>query len=460
MNPLLVFFNFCAANSISEFTIGYLLFGSIVTSAFRKDISMAVRRLSWGGQSLKDLRSHRYIRGTIGSGKSTLLYNLFLKECLKYGAAIISTHGLKDLLPYIQQPERVHLISPATERPCGINLLERYTNDETERLLIADQVVGLLSKLDEQAWGANIEELVYNATLAILEAQDTCQDYQGATLYNVYEFLQNERYREEVLFHIKTSTVIDAFVNFRPTSMESAVRRMRRLIGNPLLIAALAHPEPINLQELIKNEEILVADLGNELGPLTASLIAEVLMSKLFLISTTRSNKDRHFFCYFDEFQTYSNRYVNKFVEEGRKRNMPIVLAHQRAGQLTKDQQEAVALCGSWYIFRVTPDDARQLARAYPEKQYKWQRFTQLPLYRVIYKEQLGRSIAYGVRNTKTLPFKAKKEQEIWAANSQGPTREEIVKLVAERAKVKREVRVWQKEGSLSQLEIKPSFDF
>lgn len=460
MNPLVFLFNLCARYGVSEFTVGYILFGSIVTSAFRKEINMTVRRWKFGGPSQRDLCCHRYIRGTIGAGKSTLLYNLFLQESKQHGAAIISTHGLQDLLPYIQQPERVHLISPLSARPRGINVLERYTNDETERLLIADQVVSILSKLDEQAWGANIEELIYNATLAILEAQDTCPDYKGATLYHVYELLQNELYRESVLRHIKTSTVLDAFTSFRPVSMEAAVRRMRRLIGNPLLIAALAHPDGINLQEVIDKGEILVADLGNELGPVTASLIAEVLMSKLFLISTTRSTKDSYFHCYFDEFQTYSNRHINKFVEEGRKRNMPIVLAHQRAGQLSKDQQEAVALCGSWYIFRVTPDDARQLARAYPEKKFTWQRFTQLPLYKVIYREQLGRSIAYGIRQTKTLPWKVNREQEVWEKNSQGPTREEIVQAVEEKVKVKQEVRVWQKNESHSPSEIKPSFDF
>lgn len=462
-------------------TMGYQLFGGIMLMAFGKDIYRAVFGL--GEQSIHDKCVHRLLQGDTGTGKTTLLYNLIIKETKTHGGAFISTHGVKSLLSYFapDQVPRVRVISPGRQRPVGINLLHRYQQKaeseavrELERSTIADQVVSLFAKINSKSWGEVMEELVRQSILAILEAQDAGAEWlQQATLWDVYRFMYDGGFREETLDLVETTVIKDTFAQFNEASMQAAIRRMRRMLASSVLVATLSQPNGLDLKEIVDNGEILVVDVDqDEIGHETAQFIAEVIMSKFYLVAQTRKDSDftKAFFLYYDEFQTYCNRSIAQYVSECRKRRMPITLANQYSDQLTDYMQRAVELCNTHYYFRLTLNDAKRATQAFPESEgqkfrladllwlgskgprketgkFNFQRFNQLPDYRVIYREKRGRKHIYGVRRTRPMPRRYNLADEIWALNDTGPTRAEIIQAVE---KQRRKVASWTNEPSVS----------
>lgn len=389
-------------------------------------------------QTDEDQSAGLYVCGVPGTGKTTALYNRFIFKTLHGdGGLYVSTHGAWDLLNFIHPTnvKRAWVISPSKRRGIGINLMQRYTDTPAERILIADHVTSLFKRLYERSWGDNIEDLIYGACVAVLEASEDFSEQ--ATIYDVYRFLQNPLEQAHVLKRVRNQVIRDAFENPVESSLLAAVRKLRRPLANESILAVLADPQGLSLKDVMERREILVADLDQgEIGEGTARFIAEVLMSRMQNLSLARPvSKDQPLFhCVFDEFQTYANSSIASMIEENRKRRVPTVLAHQRSGQLSQNLQDAVKLCGSWWLFRLTPEDARSLVKAFPDT-VEWQELALLPNYQAVVKQQEGGYPRFRRWNMPPEPKRWGCHKAIWE-RSAGRPYEEIIEQVVKGPRV------------------------
>lgn len=383
-------------------------------------------------QTLRDLATHAHVVGAIGAGKSTFLANRLVEMAGRgHGVCYITPHGAGEVLAVIPEHrvQDVIYLDPASDRPLGLNMLKLYTASSVERHVVADQTVGLFAVLFERSMGDNIIDRLYGGTLAVLDA------LEAPTFYDLYRFLTDEGFRGECLERCKAPAVAEIFTKEGP-SLDRAAAKVRRSVTNEVVLAALCQRQGLDLARIVADRKILICDLDQaKLGELTSSFLAQIIVAKLQIIATARSTKAPPYHLLFDEFQRYASSSIKILVEEGRKRNMPLCLAHQRAGQLSDDMQDCLALVGSCYYFRQTAKDAKAAEDDFPKDWVKAHPglFIRLPQYHVAARELVRDVPRYHSFKTPPPPPPTGRAQEIMDASRRGPTREEIVREVVAR---------------------------
>ncbi len=300
-------------------------------------------------QTAKDLTQHRHLVGVTGSGKTTEMLWMFAQSVESgHGCFWVTTHGAHFPAQIAKDSPRL-VVLPGDR---GLNLLALEQNTEYERHLLADTTLRLIKRLIGGTIGSNMEELVYCATLAVLEAQP------NPTLEHVYQFLFDDAYRDGILSRCTQPYIEDAFVTMVKESQEAVLRRLRRTMASQIIRKALCDPNGWNVMDLVDAEMIVVCDIDKgRLGPETAETLAEAVMTKLQLALLSRKETSPVFYVYCDEFQGYTNASLVEFMDEMRKRQVCVTLAHQHLHQLPQDMMKSVQQCGSHYFFRQIADD-------------------------------------------------------------------------------------------------------
>lgn|GEM_PF-6666303 len=328
-------------------------------------------------QTPADLSRHRYVLGSIGSGKTMWLIHK-LVESLSEGICSIwvSTHGANQVYRYLPEGVDVRYIHPY--RRLGINLLRQHKHTLAERSLIAAQAITVFKRLFPTAMGEAMVELCHAACLELLErAQRTKEE---VTLWDLYCLL-----REQAPSESANPIVVDILDRREKRTQGAMLRRLSRPLANELLQRCLSAKgeNALDLSTLIDPPGYPIlylfdVDKGT-IGKENADLLCHIITSHLEVVLNARHGHERQVHLYYDEFQTYAHEGLSETVEEARKRNYCLTLAHQSRGQLPRRLAEAAELCASQYFFTLRPQDSVYAAKTVNRKEFPKETFISLP---------------------------------------------------------------------------------
>lgn len=335
------------------------------------------------GLTAKEREKHIFIIGGTGNGKTTMLeYGLIQDIKNGKGVAIVDPHGdlaesLLSSIPQERESDVVYFNPDDLSYPIGLNLLELTPDlDEEdalrERDLVTESVISIFRKIfsEDDSGGHRIEYVLRNAIHTALTVED-------ATLFTIYNLLNDPTYRNKVVVKLKNKDL----KNFWRNEMGKAggmqqvkmVAGITSKIGRFLFSASakriLEQPKStINFEEIL-NGKILICNFSKGLiGEDTSELFGIAVLAKLQLAALRRARiqqKDRiPFYLYVDEFQNFATPSFKQMLSEARKYKLFLTMAEQSTSQQDDHQMVDVILAnvGTVITFRSgNPSDEKKL---------------------------------------------------------------------------------------------------
>lgn len=329
------------------------------------------------GIKRRDRRSHMLAIGKTGTGKSTLLATLVEQDIRNgEGLALIDPHGdlVERVLASIQEVRKSDLIYfdvPDLAHPLGFNPLESVAPEK--RALAASGLLEVFKKLWAESWGPRLEHILRNALLALF-------DQPEATLADVLRLLADKDFRKTVALKISNRQVYEFWMrefegypaHFRAEVIAPIQNKVGAFLANPLLNRILTQPKSaFNLRQVMDDGKILLVNLAKgKIGEDTAALLGALLTTQMGLAALSRAevpeSERRDFYCYLDEFPTYTTLSMAAMLSELRKYRLNLVLAHQHLSQLELEVRDAIlGNVGTIISLRVGVQDAEILEKEF-----------------------------------------------------------------------------------------------
>ena len=327
---------------------------------------------------------HQYIVGGTGSGKTTMLQYQIVQDMEQgKGLAIIDPHGdmAETMLRYVP-PKRikdvVYVNPDDLDYPLGLNLLEIPPGLEgtallREKDLITESVVSVFRKLfsDDDAGGHRIEYVLRNAVQTALTQKD-------ATLFTVFDLLNNTQYRRRVIKTLADKNLASFWEQefgkaggMQKVKMTAGITaKIGRFLFSASAKRILEQPKStIDFDDIINSGKVLICNVSKgRLGEDTAELFGVTILAKLQLASLRRARmpqvQRRPFYIYVDEFQNFATTSFVQMLSESRKYGVFMIMAEQSTAQ-QRDQQTVniiLANVGTIICFRTgSPQDEQRL---------------------------------------------------------------------------------------------------
>ena len=334
---------------------------------------------------------HMYLIGQTGSGKSTAIYHVASGDIAKgRGLAVIDPHGdlAEDLLANVPESRTNDLIyfNPFDIKyPIGINLLELPTGldedeMELEKELACESVVSVFRRIFNKEDNNDAHRIEY----VLRNAIHTAFTVEDATIFTVYELLNNTNFQKKVISRLKDQNLRNFWKNefdragdYQIVKMVSGVTaKIGRLLFSPIAKRILEQPKStINFDQLLDEEKILLCNLAEgKLGEDTSQLLGTMIIAKIHQAALRRSRKaltDRKpFYLFVDEFQNFATSSFTKLMSGGRKFGLRITIAEQSTAQQSDRSTVEVILANTGVVicFRTASpvDEETMLAQFAP----------------------------------------------------------------------------------------------
>lgn len=327
---------------------------------------------------------HEYIIGGTGNGKTTMLqYQIVQDMQAGNGLAIIDPHGdmAETILMHVPK-ERVkdviYFNPDDLEYPIGLNMLELtpgLTGNELlrEKDIITESVISIFRKIfsEEDTGGHRIEYVLRNAI-------QTALTVENATLFTVFELLNNKKYRDKVKAKLEDQNLKDFWTNeigkagdMQKVKMAAGITsKIGRFLFSASARQILEQPKStIDFDDIINSGKILICNFSKGLlGDDTSELFGITVLAKLQLASLRRAriaqSERRTFYLYVDEFQNFATASFVQLLSEARKYKMFMIMAEQSTSQQKDQQMVSIILAnvGTVVCFRTgNPEDEKLL---------------------------------------------------------------------------------------------------
>ncbi len=336
------------------------------------------------GLTAKDRERHAYIIGGTGNGKTTLMLGAMIQDAHKgKGFAFIDPHGdaaetLISHIPEERVKDVIYFSPDDLGHPIGLNLLELregLTDDELlrEKDLVTEATISVFRKIfsEEDEGGHRIEYVLRNAV-------QTALTQQGATLFTVFDLLNDPRYRKQVVSKLQDKDLKNFWQNelgkagnFQRVKMAAGITaKIGRFLFSASAKRILEQPKStIDFDDIMNSGKVLVCNFSKGLlGEDTSELFGITVLAKLQMAALRRARilqEDRRpFYLYVDEFQNFATASFVQMLSEARKYRLYMTLAEQSTSQ-QKDQlmvQVILANVGTLVCFRTgNPADEKLL---------------------------------------------------------------------------------------------------
>jgi len=336
------------------------------------------------GLSEKERERHMYIIGGTGNGKTTLLQYAIVQDLQNgKGLAVIDPHGdmAETILRHIP-PERikdvVYFNPDDLGYPIGLNLLELSPGLEGNELLrekdlITESIISVFRKIfsEEDSGGHRIEYVLRNAI-------QTALTVENATLFTIFDLLNDTDYRKLVLKTLKDQNLINFWKNelgkagdMQKVKMAAGITsKIGRFLFSASAKQILEQPKStIDFDDIINSGKILICNFSKGLiGEDTSELFGITVLAKLQLASLRRARlsqaERKPFYLYVDEFQNFATQSFVQMLSESRKYKLFMTMAEQSTSQQKDQQMVSIILAnvGTVVCFRTgNPDDERAL---------------------------------------------------------------------------------------------------
>lgn len=327
---------------------------------------------------------HVYIIGGTGNGKTTMMQYAIVQDMQRgKGVAIIDPHGdmAETLLRHVP-PDRiddvVYFNPDDLAHPIGMNLLELTPGISGNELLrekdiITESVISVFRKIfsEEDTGGHRIEYVLRNTI-------QTALTIEGATLFTVFDLLNDTKYRKKILKTLEDTNLINFWKNelgkagdMQKVKMAAGITaKIGRFLFSASAKQILEQPtSTIDFDDIINSSKILICNFSKGLiGEDTSELFGITVLAKLQLASLRRARipqaTRRHFYLYVDEFQNFATASFVQMLSESRKYKLFMVMAEQSTSQQKDQQMVSIILAnvGTVICFRTgNPQDERLL---------------------------------------------------------------------------------------------------
>jgi hypothetical protein len=394
-----------------------------VEAAYRRrgDSDYIIRRFR-GGKivGIPDVLRNKavYIIGKSGTGKSTVAEMMAIQDIRQgKGVAFIDPHGdqADSLLDYIPA-ERLSQVIYFEPRhyPAILDLLDAKNDDEINEL--ASDIYNLFTRLSAGDIGPQMGTILKFALHAMIRARRKIP----VTFMNLEKFLTSENYRDQCLRQPGQSTRIRDFwhqeypaIKGRDYSAGAVLRRITDIRLSPILPTIFGDENaksgggPLNLQEIMDQQKILIVNLGG-LTEEDRRTLGTCLITKIQLVLPRRKERIP-FYLYVDELDEFASSPFQKIITKCRKFNINLTLMNQGLYQIKQDDNKrAIKSIDAKVIFRIDEDDARYLrSDIAPFESEEATRLRTIPrkLYEAFYHSPLS-----GTHLIRTFPIPAPRE--------------------------------------------------
>lgn len=318
----------------------------------------------------RDAAFHMHVMGATGSGKSTLLLNMVLDDVTAgWGTVVIDPKGalVEDILDRLPDGAegRTVVIDAEDPEPPALNALAGR-----DVHLAVDQVVGVMHRLFESAWGPRTDDVLRAACL-------TLRLHPGASLAQIPKLLTDPLYRAPLVGAVQ-DPVLRSFWRWYDSLSDGArsavigpvTNKLRAFLLRPFVRAVVGTgTTSFSLDDVLDGGVLLCRLPKGVLGDESSRLLGSLLVAQVWQAATTRARGGRWgrpCGLYLDECQNFLAMpgSLEDVLAEARAYGLGLVLAHQHLEQLPTDLAEAVsANARSKVLFRCSTKDAHRLER-------------------------------------------------------------------------------------------------
>ncbi len=320
-----------------------------------------------------------YILGLNGTGKTTLILEMITQDMQNnQGLCVLDPHGdltssILDRVPTHREEDVIVLDMLHEDRTWGLNLFS--CEDPTSQRAVArtvDQVLQAFSKLF-----GDLDRTIGVADL-LLSLTHTLVSTPGTTMTDIPRVLVDDAYRAKLVANVKNQVVRDFWAyeydtltdSAKRTLRQSTLRRIRQFLSQPTVANIVKQKtNSVNFREAMDSGKILLVQFDPQMRQETAFL-GTVVVLRLLAAALSRSDTHdqaarRPFFLYADEFQRFATDSFGDMIQEARKYNLGVIMAHQMRSQLQElGRAIAAAPLGApnLILFQVQEKDAAELA--------------------------------------------------------------------------------------------------
>lgn len=275
---------------------------------------------------------HSYYLGSTGTGKTSLIENLVIQDInAGRGLCLIDPHG--DLSKHILQlvpNHRIHDVvyfNPADPvYAFRFNFLELELPKYETNNAIMDACKTIFT-----SWSPRQYDIMQYCLLTLL-------DNEGTTFKDITRLLLRPEFREKMLQSVQDDNVREWWQSFARFSKDAAnpiSYKVNTFSTMPLISQVINQPvNCLNIFDIIDEGKILIAHLPKgPLGDEASRLLGTLLVSLIRIAALKRErlpiSERKEFSLYIDEFHSFVTDSIGILLEEARKYNIAIYLAHQ-----------------------------------------------------------------------------------------------------------------------------------
>jgi len=220
-----------------------------------------------------------------------------------------------------------------------------------EKDIITESTISVLRKVfsEDDTGGHRIEYVLRNTI-------QTALTLENPTLFTIFELLNNNKYRREVINSLEDENLKNFWRNelgkagdFQKVKMVAGITAKigRFLFSGSAKRVLEQKKSTIDFDDIIDSGKILICNFSKGiLGEDTSALFGTTILAKLQLASLRRArNKQedrRPFYLYVDEFQNFATMSFVQMLSEARKYKLFLTMAEQSTSQ--QDEQRLVQI--------------------------------------------------------------------------------------------------------------------
>jgi hypothetical protein len=336
---------------------------------------------------------HMHLLAGTGHGKTQTIQHLLtadIDRVMRGEASVIVIDSQGDLIRTISNlkvfadnPERLCLIDPHDiEHPVALNLfdmglqrLETYSPLDKERL--QNSAKELLNFVLSSLLGSDMtskQSTLFDFTLALM------LEIPGATIHTFRDLMQEGALAKYAQYVCKLDETAQDFFNKEfdvkrgqfETTKKEVVRRLYGILSNATFRRMFSHERSkLDLFSEMNSGKVILIDTAKDLlkengtevfGRFFIALIANAAQER----ATLHPSQRLPCFVYIDECHDYisSDANVTSILEQARKQNVGLVLAHQYLSQISQGVLESLfANTSIKFVGGVSDRDAHSIAR-------------------------------------------------------------------------------------------------
>jgi len=333
------------------------------------------------GLTAAERERHVFIIGGTGNGKTTMLQYAIAQDIQSgKGVAVVDPHGdmAETLLRHVPEDrikDVIYFNPDDLAHPIGLNLLELTPGLEGDDLLrekdiVTESVVSVFRKIfsDDDTGGHRIEYVLRNTIQTALYVKD-------ATLFTVYDLLNDPAYRKQVLKTIDDKNLQNFWKqelgkagDMQKVKMAAGITaKIGRFLFSASAKRILEQPHStINFDEILDGKILICNFSKGLLGEDTSELFGIAVLAKIQLAALRRARLKqagrKPFYLHVDEFQNFATPSFVQMLSEARKYKLYLTMAEQTTSQQDEQQMVNIILAnvGTVICFRSgNPDDER-----------------------------------------------------------------------------------------------------